>query len=145
MYRALFPGDLLADFDRFQRHLQHFSRPAANIRGPGRGEFPALHIGSTPESFELYVFSPGLDPASIDLTVERGVLSISGERKNALPNEDNKHAIHFNERFGGRFHRAVSLSDDADPNQVAAKYVDGVLHISIKRRTAAQRRRIDIQ
>jgi len=39
----------------------------------------------------------------------------------------------------------VSLPDDADPDQVSARYADGVLHISIKRRAAAQRRKIEIQ
>jgi HSP20 family protein len=144
MYRTLFPGDFLTDFDRLQRHLQRFTKPAASIRGLGRSDFPAINIGSTPESFEVYVFAPGLDPATVDLTIERGVLMVSGERKNGLPDDDKKAAIHINERFSGRFHRAISLAEDADPGQVAARYSDGVLHISIKRHAATQRRRIEI-
>ncbi len=144
MYRAIFPGDFLTDFDRLQRQLQRFARPATSIRGVGRGDFPALNIGSTPEAFEVHVFAPGLDPAAIDLTIERGVLTVSGERKSQLPADGKNAAIHINERFSGPFRRAISLADDADPGQVTAKYNDGILHISIKRYESAQRRCIEI-
>lgn len=143
MYRTLFPGDLLAELDRLQRRMQQFAGPMTSIRGLGRSTFPALNVGSTPDSVEVYAFAPGLDPASIEATIERGVLTLSGERKTPLP-EDRQGAVHINERFAGRFSRAISLSDDLDPDRVTAKYTDGVLHVSIKRRESAQRRRIAI-
>ncbi len=144
MYRTLFPGDLLAELERLQQGLRQFAGPMTSIRGFGRSAFPALNIGSTPESVEIYAFAPGLDPASIEATIERGVLTLSGERKAALP-EEKQGAVHINERFAGRFSRAVSLSDDADPDRVTASYADGVLHISVRRRESAQRRRIAIE
>jgi HSP20 family protein len=52
--------------------------------------------------------------------------------------------VHVNERFAGRFHRVVTLTDDLDPNEVRATYRDGVLHVSIGRQQAAQPRRIQI-
>lgn len=145
MYRTLFPSELLADLDRLQRQVLRFSGPASSIRGFGRSGFPALNIGTTPESVEIYAFAPGLDPTTIDLTIDRGVLTLSGERKSELPGEGGKAAVHINERFAGRFRRVVSLSDDVDPDSTIAKYNDGVLHVRIKRRTAAQSRHIDIQ
>ena len=54
-------------------------------------------------------------------------------------------AVHLNERSRGRFSRAVSLPDDLDPNEVSARYNDGVLHVSIKRRQSTQPRRIAVQ
>ena len=76
----------------------------------------------------------------------RGILTIAGERMSDLPTEDDgKTAVHINERFGGRFRRVVSLSDDIDPNSVSADYRDGVLHISAKRRESAKPRRIAVQ
>lgn len=145
MYRTLFPGDLFAELNRLQREAQRFVGPTTSIRGFGRNGFPALNIGGTPDSVEIYAFAPGLDPATLDVTVERGVLTVSGERAGDLPAEDAKAAVHINERFVGRFRRAVSLSDDVDPNRVTAKYGDGVLHISVKRREVAQPRRIEVQ
>jgi HSP20 family protein len=143
MYRTLFPSVFFAELDRLQRDMQRFAGPTSSIRGFGRNGFPALNIGGTPDSVEVYAFAPGLDPKSLDVTIERGVLSISGERHSTLP-ADEKASIHINERFEGRFRRAVSLSDDVDPERVTADYNDGVLHISIKRREAAQPRRIEI-
>ena len=145
MYRTLFPNSFLADLDRMQRELLRYAGPTSSIRGFGRGGFPALNVGSTPESVEIYAFAPGLDPATIDVTIDRGVLTLSGERKSELPDDDTKAAVHINERFTGQFRRVVSLSDDIDPDSTKADYTDGVLHISIKRRTAAQSRRINIQ
>ena len=53
--------------------------------------------------------------------------------------------MHINERFAGRFRRAVSLPDDIDPEGVSADYRDGVLHVSVKRRAEALPRRISVQ
>ena len=145
MYRTLFPSDFFAELDRLQRQAQRFAGPTTSIRGFGRNGFPALNVGGTPDSIEIYAFAPGLDPATFDVTIERGVLTLSGERHGDLPAEDKKSAVHFSERFTGRFRRTVSLSDDVDPSRVTAKYSDGVLHISAKRRESAQPRRIEVQ
>jgi HSP20 family protein len=145
MYRSLFPRDLFAEFDRLQREMQQVMDPTPGIRGIGRGGYPALNVGGTPASVEIYAFAPGLDPAAIDVNVDRGVLTIAGERKADVPKADEKTTLHANERFGGRFRRVVSLPDDVDPNAIDAKYRDGVLHISIARRASAQPRRIEVQ
>jgi HSP20 family protein len=101
-------------------------------------------VASTPQSVEIYGFAPGLEPKSIEVQLERGVLSIAGERKSALPDARQPATVHVNERFAGRFHRVITLSDDLDPNEVRAAYRDGVLHISIKRLESAQPRRINV-
>ena len=145
MYRSLFSRDLFAELDRLQREMQQALGVSPSIRGFGRGGFPALNVGGTPQSVEIYAFAPGLDPASLNVNLDRGVLTISGERKAELPVSDEKAAIHVNERFAGRFSRVVSLSDDLDSNAVSADYRDGVLHVSIKRRESAQPRRITVQ
>lgn len=146
MFRSMFPRDVFAEFDRLQREMQEAFEAVPSIRGAGRGGFPALNIGSTPQSLELYAFAPGLDPASIEVNLERGVLTISGERASDLPRADEKMSLHINERFAGRFRRVVSLpEDDVNPSGVTAEYRDGVLHISVKRREQAKPRRIAIQ
>ncbi len=145
MYRSLFPRDLFAELDRLQRDAQQAFDLSPTIRGFGRGGFPALNVGGTPQSVELYAFAPGLEPGTIDVQFDRGVLSIAGERKPSLPEAGDKATVHINERFAGSFRRVVSLPDDADPNGVSADYRDGVLHISVKRRESAQPRRITVQ
>lgn len=145
MYRSLFSRDIFGELDRLQREFQQVFDLSPSIRGTGRGGFPALNVGSTPESVEIYAFAPGLDPKQIDVNLERGVLSISGERASDVPPQDQKVSVHIRERFTGRFRRVISLPDDIDPASVSANYRDGVLHISVKRRQAAQPRRINVQ
>jgi len=137
---SLFPRDLFAELSRLQQQVQQAFELSPSIRGFTRGGFPPLNVAGTPRSAEVYAFAPGLDPASIHVQLERGVLSISGER----PADYGSASVHVNERFAGRFHRVVALSDDLDPDQVQASYRDGVLHISIQRQQAAQPRRIQI-
>jgi len=141
---SLFPRDLFGELDRLQRQMQQAFEFSPSIRGFSRGGFPALNIGTTAGSAEIYAFAPGLDPATIEVTLERGVLSISGERKGDAPAWDAKASLHINERFAGRFHRVVTLTDDLDPNSVGASYRDGVLHVSIRRSAQAQPRRITV-
>jgi HSP20 family protein len=145
MYRSLFPRDLFAEIDRLQREMQQTFDFSPSIRGAGRGGFPSLNVGGTPQSVEIYAFAPGVDPASVEVNLDRGVLTISGERKAALPEQSEKLAVHINERFAGRFRRVITLPDDVDPAAVRADYADGVLHISARRRESAQPRRIPVQ
>jgi HSP20 family protein len=141
---SVFPRDIFADLERLQRQIQQAVELSPSIRGFPRGGFPALNVASTPHSAEVYGFAPGLDPSKIEVQLERGVLSISGERKSDLPDENDSASVHMNERFAGRFHRVISLTDDLDPNEVRATYREGVLHISIKRHESALPRRINI-
>jgi HSP20 family protein len=145
MYSSLFPRDLFAEVDRLQRELQQsFDTVSPSIRGFARG-FPALNIGNTPNAVEIYAFAPGIDPAKIEVHLERGVLTIEGERAPTARADDGRTTIHINERFEGRFRRVLSLPDDIDPGAVSASYRDGVLRVSVQRRESAQPRRIEVQ
>lgn len=141
LYRTMFSRDLFAEMDRLHQDLAQALDWSPSIRGIGRG-YPALNVGGTVHSVEIYAFAPGLDPASIEAQIDKGVLTLSGERKaEPLPEKATRH---IDERHSGRFRRVVSLPDDIDPNAVTARYRDGVLHLSIRRRDSAQPRRIDI-
>lgn len=141
-YRSLFPRDLFAEMDRLQREMEQAFDLGPSIRGLTRG-FPALNVGGTPHSVEVYAFAPGLDPASIEVQLEKSTLTIAGERKAKEVPE--KAAVHIDERFAGRFRRVVSLPDDIDSNTIEARYRDGVLHVHLQRKEEAQPRRISIQ
>lgn len=150
MYASMlnFPGSLFGDFERLRRELDdYFSAPgsqAASIRSVAPGTFPAVNIGHTPASVEVYAFAPGIDPAKVEVVVDRGVLTLEGER--VLPQPEGKSTtVYSRERVGGRFKRAISLPEDIDPENVSATYRDGVLRVSIARRAAAQPKRVTIQ
>jgi HSP20 family protein len=147
MVRSLFARDVFTELDRLQREMNTLFDYSPSIRG-GRGSYPALNVGSTDSSVEVYAFAPGLEPSSIEATLERGVLTIAGDVKSLLPDNGGgsgeRSTLHLNERFAGRFRRVVSLPDDVDPNSVNAAYRDGVLRVSIARRESAQPRRITV-
>ena len=116
-----------------------------SIRSAAPGAFPAINIGNTPTSVEIYAFAPGIDPKQIDVTIDRGVMTITGERQSEVPSDNDKISMYSNERFAGRFRRAISLPDDIDPGKVEASYRDGVLRVSVSRRESALPKRITVQ
>ena len=142
-----YPG-AFGDFERLRRELDDLFGLAGlptSIRSAAPGAFPALNIGNTPTSVEVYAYAPGIDPAQVDVTIDRGVMTISGERPSVLPKDESKVSVYGNERFTGRFRRAISLPEDVDPSKVDATYRDGVLRVSIARRESALPRRITVQ
>jgi len=153
LYRSLFPHDLMNEFGRLQRELQGSYDGSPAIRGAGRGGYPALNVGSTPEAVEILAFAPGLDPATIEINLERGVLTLEGRRAGTLPAAERtdraeraeaRQTVHLQERFDGHFRRVVSLPDDIDATAVQASYRDGVLRITVPRRGQTQPRRIPV-
>jgi HSP20 family protein len=150
MFQSIFQNDFFSELNDLHQLQQQMRRAfdigaGTGIRGNGVTNFPMLNVGKTAQSVELYAFAPGLDPASIDVSLERGVLSIAAERASDLPARDEKATVHINERYAGRFRRVLSMPDDIDPGNVSAQYRDGVLHIQLKRRESAQARRITVE
>lgn len=143
MFRS--SADLFAELNRMQTLLdQVFPTSRSSIRSAGGAAFPVLNVGTTPSSVEVQALAPGLDPAKLDISVDRGLLIIAGERKGELPPEGERTSVYANERFTGPFRRVVSLPEDADPARVDAKYRDGVLRISIAKRESSLPRRIEV-
>jgi len=151
MYESLlnYPNSLFGEFDRLRRELDDafgVSGLPSSIRSVAAGSLPAINIGRTSNSVEVYAFAPGLDASKVDVTIDRGVLRISGERASQLPRaEPGKVNVYARERSVGKFTRAIALPEDIDPAHVNASYKDGVLQISIARREAAQPKRITVQ
>jgi HSP20 family protein len=150
MYPSLLslPGDLLTEFESLQRQIDRALGPrgaSSSIRAVERGSFPAVNIGSTPEAVEIYAFAPGIAPDRLELSVEKGLLTIAGERRIEQPEAGTKVSVYARERAEGGFRRVVALPDDADPDRVEASYRDGVLRIRVAKREASRPRRIEVR
>jgi HSP20 family protein len=147
MFESLFGGyetDLFDQFRRLESEMgQLFGRShwPAGIRAAQRGTFPPINVGATPERVDVYLFAAGLDPKKLDVSIQQNLLSVSGSRKI----EANENAEYYRrERYDGDFRRVMTLPEDVDPERVAAKYLDGVLQITIQRREAARPRQITV-
>lgn len=137
-------AELAAQLHRLQNSIDHAFLPGSNIRAFAGATFPVLNVGSTADTVEVMALAPGLDAAAIQLTIDRGLLIISGERDTALPQPGQGTSLYAQERFSGPFRRVISLPDDVEPSKVDASYKDGVLRVTLPKREASKPRRIDI-
>jgi HSP20 family protein len=138
-------GGLFDQFRRMEREMDQLfgaGPRASGVRSGTAGAFPALNVGATPDRIEVYVFAPGVDPNALEISIQQNVLAIAGNREE--PAAEN--ARYFRrERFEGQFYRAVTLPEDADPEQVKARCRDGILRITVQRREAARPRQIEVK
>ena len=139
-------GSLFPELTRLQQQLEEFFQPAgvAGIRSLAWGAFPAVNVGSTADSVEVIAFAPGIDPKEIEITVDRGLLSLSGQRNSESSQGQEGGNTYAQERFTGKFRRVISLPEDADPAKVEAKFRDGVLQVTVAKRESSKPRKISV-
>ena len=139
-----FDSGLVDELRRLENEVdQLFGSSAwpAGIRSVRRGTFPPINVGATPDRVDVYLFAAGLDPKSLDLSIQQNLLTVSGSRKVDVKDDAE---YYRRERFDGDFRRVVSLPDDVDPDGVEARYRDGVLQITVRRREATRPRQITV-
>lgn len=147
MFGSFFSSFDAGLFDEFRRLENEMDQLLARWAGPTgiratrRGTFPPINVGSTPDRVDIYLFAAGLDPKSLDLSIQQNVLAVSGSRKVEVKEDA---AYYRRERFDGEFRRVIALPDDVDPDRVEAKYRDGVLQITVQRRESARPRQITV-
>jgi HSP20 family protein len=131
------------DFRRLQEAIDGVLADgnANGIRSLPRGSFPPVNVVQTADDVQVYVFVPGVDAKALDVSIQQGLLKISGRRAVA---RDQKAAYYRQERFDGEFSRSISLSDDIDPERAQASYCEGILQIKLRRREATKPRQIEI-
>ncbi|SEJ91088.1 Hsp20/alpha crystallin family protein [Paraburkholderia diazotrophica] len=141
-----FGTDLFSEFDRLQQQMaQLFGGFPSSIRAGRFGAFPQINIGATDESIEIVAFAPGINATELDVSIDRGLLTISGERKATQPDTGSETRTYVQERFVGTFRRVIELPDTADPDKVQARYENGCLSISVGKRESSKPRAITVQ
>ncbi|CAE6815901.1 hypothetical protein R75461_05868 [Paraburkholderia nemoris] len=147
--------DLFGEFDRLQRQMASlFGGLPSSIRAGRSGAFPQVNIGTTDDSIEIVAFAPGVKAAELDVSIDKGLLTISGERKPARPDASGDTGddptgsdarTYAQERFAGAFRRVIELPQNADPDKVEARYTNGCLSITVGKREVSKPRAITIQ
>lgn len=104
---------------------------------------PAVDVIEHRDHFLVRADVPGVDPAAIDVSMDSGILSISGERQA----EDRSEAdgVQRYERVSGRFYRRFTLPETADAEAITARISNGILEISIPKLPEVQARRITVE
>jgi len=103
---------------------------------------PRVDIREEAERFVILADLPGVDPAQIEINMDKGILSIKGERKSG---DAEGQRYSRQERAQGVFFRRFALPESANPDGIAATGRNGVLEISIPKRPEASPRRINVQ
>lgn len=105
---------------------------------------PNVDINEFDDKFQLHVDVPGVDPKNVDITLEAGVLTISGERYMQAEKAEENVVRRRTERGSGRFYRRFLLPETVDAEKVKATDRHGVLEILIPKQAKAQPRRIKV-
>jgi HSP20 family protein len=103
---------------------------------------PPMDVYRRGDNFVVELDIPGVDPSSIDITVERNMLTVSGE---VHPRHEDADEILVCERPHVRFRRQVYLGENLDTENISAGYENGVLRITIPASREQQTRRITVQ
>ena len=104
---------------------------------------PAVDVKEDDDKFTILVDVPGVDTGDIEVTMEKGVLSIRGERHTESEQEhDGYKRI---ERARGTFYRSFALPDTADAENITARGKNGVLEIVIPKHARVQPRKIAVE
>jgi HSP20 family protein len=105
---------------------------------------PLVDIHEYADRFELYVDLPGVDPSTVDLTLDGGILTLSGHRPQPTRRDSEDAQGRRVERGHGQFHRRFVLPDTVDSEKVNATGSHGVLTVTIPKQAKAMPRRIQI-
>jgi HSP20 family protein len=107
---------------------------------------PQMDIEEREDAILLHVELPGVNPDDVSVTVENGVLTISGEKKFARDGDQQHYDGGFRmyERRFGRFERSLTLPSYINAEQAAAQYKDGVLTLELPRSAESRRKKIEI-
>lgn len=103
---------------------------------------PAVDISEEADRFLLTADVPGVDPADIEVSMENGVLTLSGKRE--FTDRDEQHGYRRVERVSGTFFRRFTLPETADAEGITARSSHGVLEVSIPKQPKVMPRRINV-
>ncbi len=127
------PFTVMRDFDRL---FEEGSRPTKQW-------MPRVDVFDRENDLVIRTEVPGVDPESIDVTVEGGTLTITGGR--SFEPEETERNYHRKEIFEGSFERTILLPEGIDPEAVTAASKDGILEISIPKRPEILPRKVTVE
>lgn len=140
-------NDLFNDFERLTKGLNlgpEFDKKVEDLSTAFAGAFVGssnLDVVRSEDHFDMYIDLPGVDPDTVELTVDGRTLTVAARREFTV-GESQEHV--YAGRRHGEFHRSFKLADDLDVDALTARSEHGVLHISLPVLAAAKPRKIRI-
>jgi HSP20 family protein len=104
---------------------------------------PSVDVFEQTDSFVVRADLPGIEPKDIQITAEKGVLTVTGERK--LERPDDQKSISRLERVEGRFLRRFTLPENVKTDDIRARHLNGVLEVTIPKVAAPEPKRVSVE
>jgi HSP20 family protein len=130
-------------FEGFGLRTEPFFRTAF-LPGRAARDYPLVNVHEDRDAVYVEALAPGIDPASLNLSVVRNSLTLSGE-KLRVPGEVQPEAFHRSERAAGKFVRHIELPVEIDDSKVKAEYKHGLLVVTLPKAERAKPRQIAVQ
>lgn len=143
-YQQVWPAQARAQ-DEFKQLFERFFNTGDNADESAvvtSQWVPRVDIKEEAERFLILADLPGIDPEDVEVLMDKGILSIKGERKSEVA-EQSERFSRIERRYGS-FHRRFALPDTADAEGITAHGRNGVLEIAIPKRAEASPRRIQV-
>jgi len=105
---------------------------------------PPMDVEEQDDKIRLTFEVPGVNPDDVHVSVENGVLTVSGEKKYERETGNEKKGNRFVERRYGRFDRTIALPQSVDADTISAQYDNGVLTLELPKAAESRRRKIEI-
>jgi len=133
-----------ADFDQLRREMLRVLDAATGADHAGStGVFPPMNVTQDDDNFYLRAEVPGIKAKELSISALRNRVSIAGKRE--IPREDGKVSYHRQERAEGEFNRTVVLPGEVNADKVDARYVDGILTLTLPKAEEAKPRQIAVK
>jgi HSP20 family protein len=120
-----------------------FTAPV-NGREAQRLWVPAIDLFETKDAYVIRAELPGVERANIEITFEKNVLTISGQKSANVDGRDEEVRVYAAERVGGAFSRSLRMPEYIDGDRISAEHKDGLLTITVPKAQVAQPRKIAV-
>ena len=130
-------------FNQVQRNFLGRQLPASPNEPSQLVWAPVVDIAETPKVYILRAELPGIPEEAVKITVEDGVLTLTGERR--VEKEDKNEKLHRVERAYGSFTRSFALPSDVEDGRIQADYKDGILSIRLPRTAEKKPKAIEVR
>lgn len=108
----------------------------------GTGWNPRVDVSEHEDRYEVTAEVPGLSKEDVSVTLEKGVLTISGEKKRTT--ETNEDTFRHTERVYGKFSRSFNVGDRVAADKISAGYKDGVLTVTLPKAEEVKPKAIEV-
>jgi HSP20 family protein len=122
-----------------------FTSAAGSENGSARLWVPAIDLFERKDAYVVRAELPGVDRSNIEISLEKNILTLSGQKGATFPSGDEEIRVFAAERVSGAFSRSLRMPEYIDGDRIEAELKDGLLTVTIPKADVAQPRKIEVK